>query len=526
MTIFSRMPKLASLALIAVLGLGLPAFAADPIEFRVRLGEDPETLYNVKSFSLTVNDVLGSYILERLVYFDADGKPQPWLAESWQVSDDQKVITFKLRSGVKFTDGTDLDASAVKFQFDQIMDKNNAAPTLPLVGSLTSVEVVDPLSIRFNFEKPFAPFISNIAQGSFGINSPTAVKKLGDQYGRNPVGSGPYMLQSWDPGTEIVLVRNPNFRQLRGDAFNKGAPYADKFRLTVVSEEGVALNALETGELSAAYISTDIVDKVANNPKYNLVIKKVVNNLLFLEFNETRAPFDDVNFRRAINYAIDRDAAVKAAFGGYGAPELGPMASGIPGYDPKVVKQYGMPFDPAKAQALLAGAGWKKNAAGLLEKDGKPAKFVIKSYSGFESINRTLAVIQSNLSDIGIEASLETSDWGTFFPSLLKGDWDMDLMRWTWSDPGIMSILFRSPGHRKMTLPNAAQDEGLDRCNTLVDPDKRGVCVSDNQKALLESATIAPILSNWLIIATQANVKDYHLDFFNGLIPGDMQLAK
>jgi peptide/nickel transport system substrate-binding protein len=507
--------------------MSAPAKAGDAPSFRIRLGEDPETLYNVKSISLTVHDTLGAYLLERLVHFDEKGRPQPWLADSWQFSDDQKQVTFKLHPGIKFHDGTDFDAAAVKFQFDQVLDKKNASPNLPFLGPLQSVDVVDPLTVRFNFEKPYAAFLANIsALGNFGINSPTAIKKWGAQYGRHVVGTGPYMLQSWEPGTELVLVRNPNFKQLRGDAFNKGAPYADKFTLTVISEDGVVLNALETGELSATLAATDIVDKIAKNPKLNLVTKKVVNNLLFLEFNETHAPFDDVNFRRAIGYAIDRDAIVKAAYGGFGAPELGSMAGGIPGYDPAVAKEYGTPYNPAKAKALLGEAGWKPGADGILEKNGKQARFVVKSYAGFETITRSLAVIQSNLADIGIAVSLETSDWGTFYPGLLKGDWDMDLMRWTSYDPSILGVLFRSPGHRKMTLANAKQDEDLARCDAILDPETRFGCVGIAQKDLLESATIVPILSNWLEVATQANVKDYHLDFFNVLFPGDVHLAQ
>src|SRR5580692_1563177 len=198
--------------------LSAPARADEVLH--LRLGEDPETLYNVKSFSLTVANTLGSFLLDRLIYFDTDGKPQPWLASSWTVSDDQKQITFKLHDGVKFTDGTPFNADAVKFQFDAVMDKANASPLLPLVGSLQTVEVVDPLTVRFTFAKPYAPFMSNIANAGFGFNSPTAVKKFGDQYGRNVVGTGPYMLKSWLPGVEIQLVRNPDYQQLRGDAIN------------------------------------------------------------------------------------------------------------------------------------------------------------------------------------------------------------------------------------------------------------------------------------------------------------------
>ncbi|HEY2132425.1 MAG TPA: ABC transporter substrate-binding protein, partial [Acetobacteraceae bacterium] len=236
---------LLTFAVAAMLGGPIvDARAAGPT-LHFRLGEDPETLYNVKSFSLTVSSVLGPYLLDRLVYFDASGQPKPWLAESWTVSEDQTEITFKLRTGIKFTDGTDFNAAAAKAQFDAVMDKKNASPLLPLLGSLQTVEAPDATTLRFTFAKPFAPFLSNIAQASFGFNSPTAVAKYGDQYGRHVVGTGPYMLKSWDPGSEIVLVRNPNYHQYRGDAVNKGAPIADRIVLTVISEEGVAQAALE-----------------------------------------------------------------------------------------------------------------------------------------------------------------------------------------------------------------------------------------------------------------------------------------
>jgi peptide/nickel transport system substrate-binding protein len=490
----------------------------------LRLGEDPETLYNVKSISLTVNNTLGSFMIDRLIYFDEEGKPQPWLAESWTVSEDQKELTFKIREGVKFHDGTTFDAAAVKFQFDQIMDKSNAS-LLPLLGSLQHVDAQDATTVRFLFEKPYAPFFSRLASASFGFNSPTAVKKFGEHYGRNVVGTGPYVLKSWDPGTEIQLVRNPDYKQLRADAINKGQAYIDRVVLTVISEESVAEAALESGELSAAIVATDVIGRLKDDPRFNVVIDKIVTNLLFLEFNETHKPFDNPEVRRAISYAVDRDAAVKAAFDGYAAPALSPLAIGIPGYDPNAGPQYGTPYDSAKAKSMLKQAGFTQGADGMLSFDGKPASYSFKSYAGFETIDRTMAVIQSNLAAVGIKTSIETADWGTFYPSLLKGDWDMDLNRWTSSDPSVLSFLFRSPGHRKMTQANAEQDAILDRCDTLMDTTKRAACVGEAQLALLKSATVAPILSNWLVTVTQANVKDYHLDFFNYLIPGDVHFA-
>lgn len=518
-----RLSLAASAVCLLLAAAPAPVRAADQA-LHFRLGEDPETLYSIKSLSLTVSSVLGPYLLERLVYFDAAGKPQPWLAQSWSISEDQKTLTFKLRSGVKFTDGTDLNAAAVKAQFDSVFDRKNASPLLSRLGSLKTVDAPDSTTVVFGFDKPFAPFFANIAQAGFGINSPTAVAKFGDQYGRNPVGTGPYMLKSWVPGTEITLVRNPGFKQFRGDARNPGAPIASTIVLTVISEEGVAQAALESGELTAGAVAADAIDNLVKNPALTTVINKTVTNLLFLEFNETHPPFNDPVARRALGYAVNREAIVKAAYNNYASPALGPLANGIPGYDPAIGAAQGTPFDPARAKALFAQAGYTPGPDGKLAHDGKPLTLSLKSYAGFETIDRTLAVIQSNLADIGIATKIETADWGSFYPSLLKPDWDMDLMRWTSSDANVLTVLFRAPGHRNATQPSARQDEILDRCNTLMDQAVRLSCIGEAQTALLETATIAPVLSDWFITITQANVVDFHLDYFNNVIPGDIRI--
>jgi peptide/nickel transport system substrate-binding protein len=492
----------------------------------LRLSEDPETLYNVKTISLTADGVMGNFLLDRLIYFDREGKPQGWLAESWTVSPDQKEVTFKLRQGIKFTDGTDFNADAVKFHFDSIMDPANASPVLPYIGKLKSVTVVDPYTVKFTFDEPYAPFFVNMSYSYGGINSPTAVKKWGAEYGRHPVGTGPYMLQEWIPGSQITLVKNPDYKQFRTDAVNKGAPLADKIVLTVIPEEGTAQAALQTGEIIEAGLEADTVAGFVGDPNYNVVINKNTTNLTFLEFNQKKAPFDDPKFRQAISYAIDCDAAVASAWGGYAWPAHNLLAVGIPGYDKSVSDKLGTKYDPDKAKQIFADLGWKPGANGILVKDGKPAKFLITSYSGFATINRILEVIQANLKDVGIDAQIQTSDWGAFYPSLLKDDWDMDLMRWTWGDAGVLSDLFHSPGHREKLASNPTIDGLLDKVNTTLDPDQRATFISQVQQALLEDTMAVPILTNWDIYVTRSNVHDYTVDFSGYLIPGDVWLSK
>ena len=518
----SKNKVLASLAL----GVALTATQASAQTVSLRLGEDPETLYNVNTISLTAGNVINQFILERLVYFGEDGAPKPWLAESWTVSDDQKVITFTLRDGISFTDGTPFNADAVAQHFQAIMNPDNASPQMANMGPLESIEATDDLTVVFTYSEPFAPAFGAIAGSGGGINSPTAVAELGDSYGRSPVGTGPYVFERWIPGTSISLTRNPDYHeQFRDDVENKGAPYAERFELMVIAEEGVAQAALETGELTASVLSADTIPLFADSPDFNIIIDKSSGNLVFLEFNMTQPPFDDPEFRRAVGYAVDRGAAVEAAWAGYGSVALSPLSAAIPGYDAAVAEEYGTPYDPEKAKEILAGIGWTdSDGDGTIDKDGQEAEYRILSYAGFTHIDRTLQVVQANLKDIGIAVDLETSDWGAFYPSLLQDGWEMDLMRWTDKDPDILNQLYLGDGHRDKLIPNPEIDAILERCSATMEPEARMSCVSEAQVALLENAVSVPILTNWGVYATQANVSGYHFDYLGYLMATDIKV--
>lgn len=500
----------------------MPA-AASTKELRFRLVEDPEMLWSGQSVSLTVNTVVGTYLVERLVYQGTDGKPQPWLAESWTFSDDAKQITFRLRGGIKFHDGTDCDAAAVKFHFDSILDPARASPVRPIIAALESVDAPDALTVRFNFSRPFAPFMTLIAGGAYGINSPTAVQRLGRQYGRRPVGTGPYRFVSWSPGSEIVLERNPTHRQLRADAVNKGAPFADRITLSVIPEEGVAFSALQTRELSAAELQTDTVERLARDRNFRVVVDENAKNLSFLEF-AFRPPFDDPRMREAVGLAVDRAAVVRAAYAGYAVEVRGPMSRGIPGYDEVVAQQFGTGHDPARARAILAELGWTGTGRGPLSKDGREARFALRSYAN-PVAERALAVIQRNLADVGIQVSITTSDWGSFYPSLLREGWDMNFMRWTSFDPFVLVQLFRHPGHRRALPRFAGLDEALVGIETTLDPERRQVFVSEAQKLLLQNRAIVPLMTNHNVTIVQAGLQNFVPDAFNLVKPGDLRMA-
>jgi peptide/nickel transport system substrate-binding protein len=497
----------------------------DTLTFAISL--DPETLDSALTISETAQWVISEFLLESLVYHDKDGTVKGQLAESWEIAPDNMEITFHLRKGIKFHDGTDFNADAVKFNFDRIMDPATASPCLPYIPTLEKVDVVDDYTVKFTFSKPDASFWVNMTSFPyFWINSPTAVKAAGADYGRNPVGTGPFMFDSWIPGSQLTFVKYPDYQQWRNDAINKGPALADKVVLYVIPEAGTAQAALQTGEILASNLSADTLPVFVGNPDFIISINKQTNSLQFLDFNNSKPPFDDVNFRKALSYAIDRKTIVKNSRGGYSYEMLGMLPPGIPTYDASVGLEYGLPYNPDKAKELLAQIGWVAGSDGILEKDGMRASWVIKSYSGYNYIIRSLEVVQQNLKDIGIETTIELSDWSAFYPSLLEDSLDMDMMRWSEYDAVMLNALWRSPGYRGHMPADPDLDKLLDDLQTAMDPTKRAEISSQAQQMLLEKMVVVPIQSNWVISVLRSNVQDYHLDFWGYPLMADVWLSK
>ncbi len=520
------------LSIVCLLGTLLPACAQKPPEsggnisgdtFTIRINEDPETLDNVRTTSGAAEAVMSTTILERLIYIDTNNVMHGWLAESWQVSEDQKEVTIKLRQGKKFTDGPDFNAEAVKFHFDRIMDRRNASPSLAYIGTLKEVVVVDPYTVKLVFSAPYAGLWNVLNYAYFGFNSPTAVKKWGDEYGRHPVGTGPFILQEWIPGSKLTFVRNPDFVQVREDAINKGPAKLAKLIFVVIPEDGTAMAALQTGEINISVLNSDTLAQVEKDSRFKIVINKNSTHLQYLEYNYQRAPFIDPVFREALGYAIDRDSIVKSSRGGYSSVDYSPLAVGLIGYDEAVAKQYGTPYDPQKARDLLAQAGWQdSNGDGIVEKDGKPAKFELRSYTGYAYVTRSIEVIQSNLKAVGIDVNIALSDWGAFYPSLLKKDWDIAMIGWNWGDANVLKVLFRSPGHRGQIPPDPVLDPVLDSIDTTMDPAQRLKIASEAQKLILQRYLVTPIQCAWSMYAIQANIMDFHYDHYGYFLPGDI----
>jgi peptide/nickel transport system substrate-binding protein len=493
--------------------------------------EDPDSLDPHKTIMATASSIQ-TWIYDKLFYMGEDKLPHGLLAESWEVSDDSTVLTVKLREGRNFHDGTPVNAEAVAFTFNRMLDPATAAPAKDQVGPLTSVTALDDYTVEFVFEEPYPPFFYSASGSYLGIISPSAVEERGADFGRNPVGSGPFMFQEWRPGQEIVLVRNPDYVNVREDRQNEGAPYIEGIIFKTIPEEGTRIAAMETGEINVLGLSREAVARFQDDPEFNIIRATETASFNFVEFNYTRPPFDDPQFRRAMGLAIDKDAILLGAYGGFATVNYNPYPNGNPGYDPAIGEQYGMQYDPEAAAELFEELGWiDSDGDGIREaqgvagvEDGTVAEFTCWTYPT-EIKQRECEIIQANLNDVGIKINVQLTDFGTMSAEMPKGEFDFDVMRWTWNEPVILSLLFRCPGWKQLFCDEEL-DELLDAADTEMDPVARVELVKQAQQYILEQAIVIPFTSDWYQTASHNTVNDLRYDATFGLTYDDVWISE
>jgi len=472
------------------------------------LGEEPDQLDPARTISLTSSEVM-NIICDQLTYIGADGLPHPWVAESWTISPDNLTITMKIRQGLKFHDGTTLDAPAVKAGYDRIMDPALAAPYLAFLGPIDSIDAPDATTLVFKYKEPYAPFFNNAT--TIAIVSPAAVEKYGDDFGHNPVCSGPFKFKSWESGTKITLERNPDYVNYREDDTNKGAAYVDTIELNIISEPATRTAAFESGEIDILDVPSADVERLSQMEGVNIVAQEKGHNINFVEYSN-KPPFDNEHFRKAIAYAIDRDSITEIAYLGRATSNNCPVPVGDASYDAELCSEHGYTYDLDKAKEELAAGGFTdSDGDGIVEMDGKNIEITLWSYSGFDVQQKTIELIQPDLNKIGLKVDIQTIDFGALQPKLEAGETGFDYMRWTFYDQSILSQLFKTPGWVKQTS-DPELDKLLAKADTTIDPTARIQASHDAITYVLDHALIAPINTDWFQSAVQPNIHGYHWD--------------
>jgi peptide/nickel transport system substrate-binding protein len=340
---------------------------------------------------------------------------EPDLAESWDMKDELTHV-FKLRKGVKFHNGDVCDAEAVKWSLARVADPALKSPHAWKFEQLEKIEILDPLTIRLKFKKPFA-FLPVALTGSTGragtIVSKRAVEQFGSNFGRNPVGTGPFKFKSWKENDSVELVRNPEY-------FEAGLPYLDGVNIKLIKEPSAGVAAVMSGQVDGLSVCPfQFIPQLRKNANLN-VYGQVEGNYAFLGMNNKRKPFDDQFLRQAVAFAINRDVIVKQSYFGEAIPAFTcispPMTSF---YDPNIGKTgRGQFFDLEKAKALRA----KSKYQGELN----PVYIVTDGFTGSGGMGtRNAQLLSPMLEQIGIKPKIELVDRAVWAQRRNAGDFDL-----------------------------------------------------------------------------------------------------
>ncbi|WP_299841576.1 ABC transporter substrate-binding protein [uncultured Jannaschia sp.] len=354
--------------------------------------------------------------LLKITYDGGEVRFEPDLAETWDLEDDRTHV-FKLREGVKFHDGTDCDAEAVKFSLLRVKEGEPESPHAWKLAQLDEVEIVDPLTVRLHFSEAnaFLPVALNGSTGRAGtIVSPAAVQKFGQDYGRNPVGTGPFRFVSWRENDAIELEANPDY-------FEAGLPKLERVTFVLMNEASTAVAAMLSGQIDGMTdCPMQLVPQVEAFPGAELY-GEIEGNYTFLGMNTQRSPFDDINLRRAVAWALDRDTILKQAYFGRAIQAYTPISPPMTQfYDPDIASSgRGQRFDLEKAKSFRAQAA----------NQGEVEAVYMMAERGPVG-TRVAQTVAPMLAQIGIKANLELIEPATWVSRRNASDFDLYDFEW------------------------------------------------------------------------------------------------
>lgn len=387
-------------------------------------------------------------VLDNLVSQTDDGDIVPWIATDWEVSDDGLVWTLTLRDDVEFTDGTELDAEAVAYNFDYWMDGGNSTAQVHLDGFYDHAEAVDDHVVEIHLSSPLATFMSSLSQSYFGLQSPTALENRTEEENcTEPIGSGPFSVAEWKRGEYIEFQRNDDYNWAPENAKHQGPAYLDAIRWNIIPDNTSRYGSLLSGETQAVgeipAVNVAEAEELFDYTQYITPGRPMVMNL-----NTDRGIFADQQVRQALSFATDREANVESAFLGTVPFEpSGYLSQSTPDYDADAADEY--PFDLDRANKLLDEAGWdERDDEGTRIKDGQRLEATV-TY-GLNSIvtpdgGTVIQNFQEQAREAGFDLKLRPLTPSENFSGAFStpDSYDAQVGYWTSPHAGILNINYR-----------------------------------------------------------------------------------
>ncbi|MDE0582496.1 glutathione ABC transporter substrate-binding protein [Planococcus sp. A6] len=415
-------------------------------------------------------------VYEGLVGRDKSAELQPLLAESWEQLDDT-TWEFKLRQGVKFHDGTEFTAEAVKATFDRLLDPEVGSPRAGVLAMVEEIKIIDDHTVQFLLSEPYSPLLSILASHEGGIINPKAIEEFGGDDIQKPNGTGPFKFESWTPGQVIVLTRNEEYW---------GTPAkVGRVEFKVVPEETTRTSMVETGEAHIAEPLSISQFAAVDASQISEVYQSEGFGTEYITFNVEKEPFDDVKVRKAVAHAIEMDAIRKGVYNNIGGEANSLLGSKVFGYhDGLETYEYNL----SEAKRLLAEAGYP---------DGLEVK--LTTMDNKERISLA-EVVQSQLKGIGIKVNIEVMEYGTFVDTTHSGDTEMIITSWRnatgdadYNQYNLMHSSSKGANGNTSFYANAEVDDLIEQARKESDSAKRIELYAKAQDIQMEEVIYIPV---------------------------------
>ncbi|WP_104130257.1 ABC transporter substrate-binding protein [Cryobacterium sp. N21] len=481
---------------------------------------------DIHSSAFQVTALVMRNSFDSLVYEKADGSFVPWLATSWQISDDGLHYTFDLRGDVTFHDGEPFNAEAVKANFEHVVAPETAsADAASLIGYAETggfyagTEVIDEFTVRVNFSQPYAPFLQAVSTAKLGFYSPATLRDNAAQLSAGgpgiSVGTGPYVLSEYTPDQSIVFTANENYDWAPEGSSHQGAPAIDTLEFRILPESSVRTGALTSGQAQiASDITPNTVSQIGDDFSIQNVTMPGLPYTLFL--NEAHGVFADENVRRAFALGVDIGPAVETIYQGQAERAWSILSPATPNsYDPSLEDSWA--FDPDQANALLDASGWtERDSEGYRTKGGARLSAQWLAYTPVSDANASLGdVVQSDLRDIGFEIVRDNREIAQYYEAFDARDYDLS----DWSFPSVDADVLRahlhSGGYKNgSSTADPVVDQLLDDAIATSDPTEREALYQQLQQWNATHVVMVPITVPTAITAYIKTIENLSFDLY------------
>jgi peptide/nickel transport system substrate-binding protein len=445
---------------------------------------EPSTLIPILASDAASHEV-ASLIYNGLVKYDKNLELTGDLAESWEIAKDGLSITFHLRKGVKWHDGTEFSSRDVMYTYRVTIDPKTPTPYAEDFKQVKTATAPDRYTFKVTYEKPFAPALASWSSKILPAHLLEGKDLTKSPLSRKPVGTGPFVFKEWVAGQRIVLDANKDYFESR--------PYINSYVYRIIPDNSTMYMELKVGGIDMMNLSPVQYQRQTNTNAFLSRFAKYrypASSYVYLGYNLRHPLFSDKRVRQAMTAAINKDEIIHGALLGMGQATHGPFKPGTWASNPR---QKDIPYNPEHAIKLLSEAGWKtRNSQGILLKDGKPFQFTILTNQGNDVRLKTAQIIQQRLKRIGIDVRIRVVEWASLISQFIdKGNFEALVMGWTVSpDPDLFDVWHSSKtGPKELNFigfKNAEVDRLIEEGRSTFDQEQRQRCYYRIQEILAD----------------------------------------